>query len=339
MKINGDSLESLTFASQGSEYSFHAEAARQAAPGMSVQIEEHHKFGEVIRASRSKSPGLGVIAIRTVVGTVDASAAIIVTEGAAALPPIKGRVDLEVELALIGSRDQDIEELAARRGVVCLAQKPAWLQCVDGLRKLLPWVETEFRSESTAAIEAVIEEDSLDLVAIGPSFAAEPLGGVILGPPRLNPPNSVTSFYVMQRNPNELILPTDPHKTEDRTVISIAYPKGNGEFDKCMEVAKEYDLKITRFIPYNSDDPEQQISRIRSNGGLVEVAHDMFDEEVTTFCARVQRLRDANGDRGDFVTHRLGMYPWYPEPVIDPFSIDGTAHLPPHTEVPRKTLI
>src|SRR3989344_2759858 len=170
--------EHLTFATQGGEYSYHAKAARSISNGVEVEIYPQNRFGEVVRASRNKFPGLGVIAIATVAGTVDDSAAEIVRKRPSALPPIVGRVDIPIELALIGSEPQTIDELN-RRGVRCFAQKPAVDQSRDYLKEHLPWLSLQPDVESTQAIKRVVERNRLDWIAIGPSFAAEPLGGVI----------------------------------------------------------------------------------------------------------------------------------------------------------------
>jgi hypothetical protein len=64
-----------------------------------MKIEAHTKFGDIVKASRNYHPGLGVIAISTVAGTVDASAKENVRKRPSALPPIVGRVDVPIELA------------------------------------------------------------------------------------------------------------------------------------------------------------------------------------------------------------------------------------------------
>lgn len=312
--------EVLTFATQGGEFSYHAVAARRVADGQMVEIEPKSRFGEVVRASRNYEPGLGVIAISTVAGTVDDSAREIVRKRPSALPPIVGRADISIELALISSREQTIEELG-RRGVRCLAQKPAALQCSDFLKEHLPWIKLRYHGESTAAIREVVEKDERNLVAIGPNFAAEPLGARVVGPNQINPEGSVTSFYVLQRDPRQQVLPLDPEKTSPRTVVSLAHPEGEGEFEKCLELADKLDIHVARFIPFAIGDFTKHNSELKRGGGLMELAHDLFDEEVTEFCARVNGLAGNDYVRGPFDTHKLGVYPWYPEQPIDIHSL------------------
>lgn len=306
----------LTFATQGGELSYHAVAARKVANGRPVIIDEKKEFGDVVRASRSEHPGLGVIAICTVAGTVEDSAREIVRKRPSALPPIVSRVDVPVEMALIGSRYQTLQDLG-RRGVRCLVQKPAWLQSEAIVKTHFPWIKKEFRGESTDAIKEVVERDDPRYVAIGPRTAAEPLGGVVLVD-RVNPPGSITSFYVLQRSLREKILPDDSEKTEYRTIISLAHPEGEGEINKCWELADALGIKVARFIPYDIGDYTKHDPNTRRGGGLLEVPHERFAPEVTEFCARVNGIRDSNQVRGPFDTIILGDYQWYPEPLIDP---------------------
>ncbi len=188
--------ERLTFATQGGEFSYHAKAAYLIARDVEIEIDSKNRFGDFVRASRNNFPGLGVIAIATVAGTVDASAAEIVRKRPSALPFITGRVDVPIELALIGSRRQTMQELG-RRGVRCFAQKPAVEQCRGYLNEHLPQLKITYDGESTQAVKKIVTKDRLDWIAIGPSFAAEPLGGVILGPSQINPADSITSFYAL----------------------------------------------------------------------------------------------------------------------------------------------
>ncbi len=307
----------LTFATQGGEYSYHALAARIAAGDEQVSIDPKRKFGEVVKSSRSQHPGLGVIAISTVAGTVDDSAKEIVRKRPSALPPVVGRVDVPIELALIGSEEQAIEDMN-RHGVKCLAQKPAALQCTGYLSERLPWIKIRYVGESTEAIKTVVEQGDRDHVAIGPSFAASAMGGVILGPQQINPEGSTTSFYILQRDPRESILPEDPKKTEMRTVVSLCHPEGDGEMAKCMELVENVGVGIARFIPFDIGDFTKHNSGLRRGGGIFELANDMYDEELTEWCARVNGLSANDGVVGAFSTKRLGNYPWYPEPTIDP---------------------
>lgn len=303
--------ESLTFATQGGEFSYHARAARLLSPGLDVQVDSKNHFGDVVRASRNHDPGLGVIAIATVAGTVDSSAAEIVRKRPSALPPIVGRVDVPVELALIGSRPQTLEALA-RHGIKCFAQKPAAVQCKDFLKENLPWVKIRYSGESTQAVKQVVEKDRLDWIAIGPAFSAEPLGGVVLGPSQINPPNSITSFYALQRDPREQRLPEDPEKTCPITVVSLAHPEGEGEFEKCMELARHLGVGIARFIEFNRGDFTKHNSGLMRVGGILEIMGDIYDEHVTEYCARVNGLVGNDGVDGPFDTIKLGCYPWYP---------------------------
>lgn len=307
---------SLTFATQGGEYSYHALAARTIADGLAVGIDEKRKFGEVVKASRSNFPGLGVIAISTVAGTVEDSAKEIVRKRPSALPPIVARVDVPVELALIGSHPQTIEEIG-RRGVRCLVQKPAFLQCEPFLREKLPWIKIKFRGESTEAIQEVVRREDPSYVAIGPSFAAEPLGGHIIGPDQINPLGSITSFYALQRDPRQQVIPVDPDKSSVRTIISLAHPEGDGEFGKCADLADDLGVAVARFIPFDIGDYTKHNSGLRRGGGLLEVEHDLYDEEVTEFCARVNGLAANDGVEGAFTTKRLGGYSWFPEEPIN----------------------
>jgi prephenate dehydratase len=270
-----------------------------------------NRFGDVVRASRNTVPGLGVIAIATVAGTVEDSAAEIVRKRPSALPPIVGRVDIPVKLSLIGSEPQTIEKLS-RRGVRCFVQKPAYEQCKDYLNENLPWLRVQFDGESTQAVKKIVAKNRPDWIAIGPSFAAEPLGGVILGPDQINPQGSVTSFYALQRDPREEILPVDPTKTESITVVSLAHPEGEGEFDKCMELADKLGVGISRFIQFNKGDFTKHNSGLLREGGILEIEGDIYDEHVTEFCARINGLRGNDGVDGPFDTIKLGCYPWYP---------------------------
>lgn len=317
------STESLTFATQGGEYSYHAQAARMLAGDLPVVIKDMRKFGPVVRASRNAEPGLGVIAIRTVAGTVQGSAAEIVRHRPSALPPIVARVNLPVELALIGSEEQTIEELA-KQGKRCLAQKEAYQQCDDYLKQHTPYIKKIFRGESTEAVMEVVDKKTSRYVAIGPAFAAEALGGVIVGPSQINPIGSITSFYALQRDPRQNILPADSRKTAPRTIISIAHPEGDGEFEKCLEVADRMDVKLARFLPFAKGDFTKHNREIMRTGGLLELSNDLYDEELTEFCARVNGLEGNDGVNGPFDTVKLGCYPWFPDEPVTAESILAT---------------
>lgn len=309
----------LTFATQGGEFSFHALAAQMVAPGIEVDFESHHRFGEVIKASRKTVPGLGVIAISTVAGTVEDSAKEIVRKRPSALPPVVARVDVPIELSLIGSTEQSIEELG-RHGIKCLGQKPAVEQCREFLGQQMPWVKVHYRGESVAAVKEVLEKKDPDWFAIGPRHAAEPLGGVTIGPHQINPEGSITSFYVLQRDPRMQLLPEDTAKSSPRTVVSVAHPEGEGEFDKCLDMIQRMDIQIGRFIPFDIGDFTKHNPELRRGGGIFELQHDMYDEELTEFCARINGLVGNDGHDGPFNTRKLGRYDWYPE---EPISISG----------------
>lgn len=314
--------EPLVFATQGDETSYHAQAARTIAMGRRVRIIDKKKFGEVVVASRETKPGLGVIAISTVMGTVEESARSIVGQRVSTLPYVVGRVDLPVEFALIGSSAQTIEELG-RHGVKCLAQKEAALQCSDFLGEHMPWVKVQYRTEATRAIKEAVAANNPNKIAIGPSSSAEPHGGVILGPSQINPPDSVTSFYVLQRTnrpqvlPRGQVLPKDPDKTVPRAVVSLAHPEGEGELAKVVEIAQDLEIGVTRVIPFGIGDYTKHDKQIRRGGGLVELAHDMDDGVVTEFCSRVAGIEAMDGVRGPFDAIKLGTYEWYPEELID----------------------
>jgi prephenate dehydratase len=308
--------EVLTFATQGGEFSYHAVAAQLLMGSEPMKIEEHTKFGDVVRASRNYHPGLGVIAISTVAGTVDASAKEIVRKRPSALPPIVGRVDVPIELALFGSSEQSIEQLN-RRGVKCLAQKPAAQQCSEFLNTNLPWIKVSYRGESTRAVQEALATNSPNAVAIGPMHAASALGGVVLGGSQINPQGSITSFYALQRDPRQRLLPIDPQKTEEHSVVSLAHPEGEGEFTKCVKQAEKLGVEVSRFIPFDIGDYSKHNSGLRRGGGLLELKQGPYDAELTEFCAGVNGLRANDGVVGAFTTKRLGSYAWFPIPSLD----------------------
>jgi prephenate dehydratase len=316
----------LTFATQGGELSYHALAAKKICGGIDVDVDEKRKFGEVVVASRSTFPGLGVIAIKTVAGTVEDSATELVKKRPSALPPVVGRVDLPIMLSLIGSEDMTPAELAAP-GVRCLAQKPAHLQCKEFLDEHAPYIKVRYIGESVEGVrEALSKKPTRNgkqhpYVAIGPHHVAEPLGGKIIGPEQINPIGSVTSFYALQRDPREHIIPKDPRKTERVTVISLAHPEGEGEIDKCVKIIIDMGVRIARFIPFNIGDFTKHDKNTRRGGGILELAHDLYDEVVPEWCARINGIAANDTVRGPFNTIRLGGYDWYPQPDLDPEMI------------------
>lgn len=309
------STEALTFATQGDELSFHAVAARKAANGLPVDIMPLRRFGDVVRASRKYRPGLGVIAISTVAGTVEDSARSIVRRRPSALAPIVGRTDISIELALMGSEEQSVTELG-RTGVKVLAQKAAVEQCRWFLGKYLPQAKINYRGESIEAAKEALEKGSPNYLAIAPRHAVDALGGVEVVPGQINPRNSITSFYVLQRNPTQELIPPDPEKFMTRTVVSLAHPDEDGAFDKCLEVAARFEIDIGRYIPFVPGDFTKHNPNLPRVGGLLELEHDIYDELLTEFCARVNALKSNDGADGPFGTNKLGSYAWYPEQPV-----------------------
>lgn len=307
--------QKLVFATQGGQFSYHAEAARIVSRDPDVRVLPCDDFSEVVRASRQYYPGLGVIAISTRAGTVDESAAQIVRKRPSTLPPIVARVDVPVELALIGSVPQSLGELN-RRGVRCLGQKPAIAQGAEYLKGALPWLRVLYRSESTAAIQEMLDAKSPNVVAVGPAHAAQKMGGFIIGDSQINPPDSVTSFYVLQRDPRQSLLSKPDEYTTPRTVISLAVPEGPDEFAKCAEIADRLGLRVGRFIRFDIGDFTKYHDGRRRGGGILEIAHDRYEPVVPEFCSRVNEI-ESNGHRGPFTTKVLGDYTWLPEEPID----------------------
>lgn len=348
--------EAVTFHTQGSIHSWHAVAAREWAQesgeNPKVLIEPHDKFGDVVRSCRKSYNHIGVMAMRTVVGTVDESAALIIIEGEAAMARFTGRQDTDVRLAIGGTDRHDFAEIEERRGkgVTCLAQEPAWLQSTI-LHERLPLLKPQYRSESTAAVREAVERNDPNVIAIGPSFAMKKLGAFTLGPRQVNPRGSVTSFYLMQRDPTMQVLPQDPNKTEVRTVLSLTLPSNeDDEFKRCMEIAKQYGVNITRYIPFNGDKDKEidgEVKKVPANnkikvpGGLLEIAHGVYDEPTTEFRARVHHMKPVitNGHGDDFRTHILGMFPWYPEEPVKAMELDLKVHFPASTKVSHRTLL
>lgn len=316
-------MEILVIATQGDEFSYHAEAARRLA-GDEIEFDPKVRFGEVVRASRMTNPGLGVIAISTVAGTVDDSAREIVRKRVSALPPIVGRVDVPIKLSLIGSGPMDEEELSAR-GVRLLAQKPAYLQCLPVLEKIAPQIKVKFVGESIQGVREALARNlnksgnnkQHPYLAIGPAHAAEPLGGVIVGPEQVNPLGSITSFYALQRDPNLNLIPKDPEQTSVRTVVSLAHPDKAGEFEKAMRMTEEMGIIVSRFIPFNIGDFTKHDPNTRRGGGIFEIAHGRYDEQVTEWIARIIGLEANDGFRGPFDINMLGTFAWYEEESVD----------------------
>jgi prephenate dehydratase len=315
----------LTFATQGDEYSYHAEAARRLA-GDDIDIDPHRTFSPVVRASRNYEPGLGIIAICTVAGTVEDSAREIVKKRVSALPPIVARVDLPVKLALIGAYEMSQEEIAAQ-GVRLLAQKAAYLQCEEAVREIAPYIKLQYAGESVEAVREALRRSAKKsesankgqhpFLAIGPAHAAEPLGGVIVGPEQVNPIGSVTSFYALQRDEKEPLIPIDPEKISPRTVVSLAHPDKPGEFEKAMAMTEAMGIQVGRFIPFNIGDFTKHDPSTRRGGGILEIMHQGRDEEVSEWISRVEGIESNDGFRGPFDINRLGAFDWYVEDPID----------------------
>lgn len=315
----------LTFATQGDALSYHAEAARTLA-GNDIDYDAHRDFGEVVKASRLGYPGLGVIAISTVAGTVDDSAKQVVRKRVSALPDVVARVDLPVKLALIGAEPMDEEELRRYMGVRILAQGAAYLQCKPVLDEIAPYRKFMQRKESIEAAREAMAASRVPAkegkkkhphLAIAPAHAAAPLGGVVIGPEQINPPGSVTSFYALQRDPRVLMFEEDPEKTDHRTVISLAHPEGPGEFDKVLDLADAMGINVSRFIPFDIGDFTKHDQNIRRGGGIFELGHDLYDPEMLEWFSRVVGIGANDGVRGPFDVNKLGGFMWYPEDNLD----------------------
>ncbi len=303
-------------ATQGNRYSYHALAAERAvcAPINAIDMPT---FKEVVMASLATYPGLGAIAINTAAGTVEKSAKVMFGRRTATLPQIVSREDVPIELAVISSHEQTPDELL-RRGVRCTAQAEAMRQCRGYLEDRFPFMKLRSDGpESTRGVQDVITRGNRNFLAIGPSHAAEPMGGFIVGPRQINPEGSVTSFYILQRDPREDLLPRNPRKTQQVTALAIAYPEGEGELTKCLEIAENVGIEAIRYMPYNPKDPTKHNPNLKRDGGILEVTGGYFDQHVTEFCAKVNQLRAIDGVDGPFDSKRLGEYCWYPEETID----------------------
>ncbi len=288
------------------------------AVGAAIEAVDFSKFDDVVAASRRKDPGLGVIAINTAAGAVEASAKAMFGKRTSALPWIVAREDVPIQLALISSHEQTIAELQ-RGGVRCVAQAAAARQSYDLLKEQFPRMRIRDNGpESTRCIRTVVERGDRNFLTIGPAHAAEPMGGFIVeGQERVSPEGNVTSFYVLQRDPREQILPADADKSENLTVLAIAYPEGEGELAKCLEVAETIGLEAVRYMPYNPRDSTRHNPNLKRDGGILEVRGGYFDEHITEFCAQVNQLQAIDGADGPFNGKRLGQYQWYPGDVID----------------------
>lgn len=302
-------------AAQGSEYSYHAEAARQLFDH-SVKILDYDHFGDVVRASRSYHPGVGVIAIRTAMGTVDRSAAEIVRARPSALPTITGRVDIDVSLRLAGTAPIDLQSIDGQR-IFCHAQKEAWEQCEPRVREMIPQAKFVGSSESIKAIKTVIEMDQPDHIAIGPAHAIEPLGAVEIGSTQVNPANSRTRFYALQRDPRVPYLDEDEAKTEQRTVISLAHPEEYREMDKVIDLIDMLGITASDFITFGIGDFTRHRNDQRRAGGIFEFEHDRYDAELLELCARINGLHGNDGAHGPFSAKILGGFNWFPEEPMD----------------------
>lgn len=308
-------IEHLTFACQGNEYSYHGEAARQISGDPDAIIINYLKIGEVVQACRRDSPGLGVVAVSTAAGTVNKFTEQVIQYQPDTVPRVVGRTDVPVSLAIIGSEPQSIEELN-HKGALCLVQDEARVQCRWFLKTNLNWVRLEPRAESTRAISEAVEKAQKNIVAIGPSFAAEALGGTIIGPRQINPPGSVTSFYALQRDHEEKILPKDPEKTESRAVISLTLHDEQGAFDKSLAIIDQLGLSVVRFIAYDRQRLSRRHDGISWYGGLLEVKGKPQDAVVWEFITQIVEQKTRYGREHQFMAHKLGRYDWYPEEPI-----------------------
>jgi prephenate dehydratase len=328
-----DMSERLVFATQGDEYSYHAEAARRLA-GEDIGFLPFKDFSDVVRSSRLTEPGLGVIAISTVAGTVDDSARQLVRKRVAALPPVVARVDLPIKLALIGAYEMTEDELAAQ-GVRLLAQKAAYLQCESTIRQIAPKIKHRYEGESILAVREALRLSNKKhknpnkrqhpYIAIGPAHAAEPLGGVIVGPDQVNPLGSVTSFYALQRQPRDgVLIPADPEKTAKRTIVSLAHPDIPGEFTKAMQMTQDMGIEVTRFIRFNIGDFTKHNPTLKRGGGIFEIIGDDRDEKITEWISRAAGIEGNDGATGPFDINPLGFFDWYPEEPIDLAQLAAT---------------
>lgn len=312
--------ERLTFATQGNQFSWHAEAARTVAGTPEIDILDFPDFEDVLTASLNEHPGLGVVAVNTAAGVVDRSARTLFANRTSAQAPLVKRVDLDIALSLIGSVEQSLEELR-RPGVRCLLQDAARPQIDAFKRTHLPLLGYDRRQESTHAVAEMLAIGSPDVVAVGPSYSAALTGGFVLGPPTITPEGSVTSFYIFQRDPREKILPEVPTHTDVRTILGLSYPESPGEVEKCIDAAVATGLEITRYIPFRSGEETRHDPNIKKNGGFLEVRHKMYDSRVTKFCGKVNKLRGEDSVLGPFNAKRFGEILWLPEEIIDPETI------------------
>ncbi|GEM_PF-2019614 len=298
----------LSFATQGDEYSYHALAAQLAA-GEPVDVNPCDTFAQVVGESRANEPGLGVIAVNnTLSGVVENAAVQLVRCRPSELPPIVARVDLSVALSLAGSREQDPASLD-REGVVCLGQRPALDQCKDFMAQFLPKVRLVESQESTRAIKDMVKADSVDVLAIGPAFAAHGLGAVILHQ-QINPAGHKTSFFVLQRDPRLQILPEVPTHHLPVTVTSVGFPEQPGEKEKVLAVASDMGLAMVRIIDFAQGDFTRDTDLRKRGGGLFDVAGDPCDAAMYEFRRRVNQIKTNDARIGPFTAKVLGSYYW-----------------------------
>jgi prephenate dehydratase len=310
----------LTFAVNGGEQSYHRKAADDFVGRFQrVHSAGFREFKGIVKASRGSDHDLGVIAVATAAGTVDESAAEIVRESPDALPTIIGRVDVLVQLAMIAAMELDLDQLRGYNKTLFFhGQKPAWEQCEPAVRSMFkrPKPPVNF-AESTQAIKDVIELGKSDHLAIGPRHAAEPLGGHVIGPDQINPSGSITSFYVLARDPTKRLVKPKRGQTSPRTVITLAHPEGDGEMDKVVDLFERTEISVGRFINFAVGDFTKHRTGLKRAGGIFELQCGQYDDARYELFARIAKLTANDGAVGPFSAKVLGEFPWYEEAPIN----------------------
>lgn len=300
-------LEPLV-ATQGGFYSYHAAAARLMV-GENIQVYDCRTFGQVVRSARDENIGIGVIAISTAKGTVDRSAAELVRARPSALPTVVGKVNIKVPLVLIGSQPLAPDKFSALSKVHIYAQIEAWRQCEDNVRELFDKVKPHFVGESTQAIKNVVARGVIGQLAIGPRYAAEPLGGYILGPDQVNNPDDVTGFYLLKRNPNLDHLHQDQLPTQlKRCVMTLAHPEGDYEMHKVVELIQNMGIGVDKFITFAAGDFTKHRKDQKRAGGIFELFGGRHDTVILDCCSRINGLVGADGAPGPFSAKLLGAF-------------------------------
>lgn len=309
--MSSKSVKRLNFATQGGYFSYHRVAAEEAAGRDTIDITPCESFAQVVGKSRAMDPGLGIIAVNnTLSGVVVNSAKQLIRYRPSELPTIVRRVDIGVALGLMGSIPQDVK-LLNRKGVVCLGQQPALDQCRDFMARFLPKVELIESTESTLAITDMVSAQSKDVLAIGPTFAAQSLGAVLLYSRQINPNGHKTSFYVLQRDPTEALLPPPPAGSKQVTVLSIAFPDDDGEKEKVLNAIEGLELPTVRVIDFASGDYTRDANLKRRDGGLYDIEVGYYHELRYELCKVIARLKARYNDKpGPFSAKPLGYYYW-----------------------------